>query len=144
MLGLLTLEKLNDEVLELGERVEALERRLEALESKIGMKNPVEDDPPAESGRELEVTFEQARCQLDFLESPKGRYAVVNEVFVPPEHRREGLATALLQKAVRIAEENGCYKVLCWSRFSNSIAHKLYEKVGFSKRGYEFRLDLKA
>lgn len=142
-MGLLTLEKLKVEVLELGERVEALERRLAALESKIGMRNPVEDDPPAESGKELEVTFEQARCQLDFLQSPRGRYAVVNDVFVPPEHRREGLATALLQKAVRIAEENGCYKVLCWSRFSNSIAHRLYEKVGFSKWGYEFRLDLK-
>ena len=90
----------------------------------------------------MKVTFKQASCQLDFLQSPKGKYAVINEVYVPPEHRRMGLAKALLQKAIRIAAEEGCYKVLCWSRFSNETAHKLYEKVGLKKWGYEFRLDL--
>jgi len=90
----------------------------------------------------MKVTFEQASCELDFLRSTKGKYAVINEVHVPPEYRRKGLAKALLQKAVRVAAEEGCYKVLCWSRFSNEIAHRLYEKVGFKKWGYEFRLDL--
>jgi ribosomal protein S18 acetylase RimI-like enzyme len=91
---------------------------------------------------EMNVTFKQASCQLDFLESPKGKYAVINEVYVPPAHRHQGLATSLLQKAIGIAHEEGCYKVLCWSRFSNEIAHRLYEKVGLKKWGYEFRLDL--
>lgn len=90
----------------------------------------------------MRVTMKHASCQLDFLRSPKGRYAVINEVYVPPEHRRKGLATLLLQKAIGIAEEEGCCKVLCWSRFSNEIAHGLYGKVGFQKWGYEFRLNL--
>jgi predicted GNAT family acetyltransferase len=90
----------------------------------------------------MKVTFRQASCQLDFLQSPKGKYAVINEVYVPPEQRCKGLATAFLQRAIEIARGEGCYKVLCWSRFSNEIAHRLYEKVEFKKWGYEFRLDL--
>jgi len=90
----------------------------------------------------MKVFFKQASCQLDFLKGPSGKYAVINEVFVPPKYRGKGLATALIHNAIEIARKKGCYKVLCWSRFSNGIAHGLYKKTGFKKWGYEYRLDL--
>jgi GNAT superfamily N-acetyltransferase len=70
------------------------------------------------------------------------KYGMLQEVMISPEHRGKGIGTQLIQKALDTAKDAGCYKVLASSRFERENVHKLYERFGFVKHGFDFRLDL--
>ena len=60
----------------------------------------------------------------------------VISIAVLPEHRRKGIATALLQEALsRMAERYRAQECYLEVRVSNSPAISLYEKLGFKKSG---------
>lgn len=59
-------------------------------------------------------------------------YAFVENVVADEEHRREGLASACLERACSIAEEAGCYKIVVTTGSHNEAARSLYEKAGFA------------
>ncbi len=68
--------------------------------------------------------------------------AFVENVITHPEHRRRGLAFALLREAIDTAWRAGCYKVVLQSNRKRTEAHWLYEKLGFAKDNkyaYELR-----
>ncbi len=70
-------------------------------------------------------------------------YGLLEDLFVKPKFRHQGIATALVETALEQARESHCYKVIGTSRFSRQKVHLFYEKYfGFQKYGYEFRLDL--
>lgn len=55
----------------------------------------------------------------------------VNTVAVAPGHRRQGLATRLLQHVFREAADRGVTRATLEVRASNEAALKLYERLGF-------------
>ncbi len=69
------------------------------------------------------------------------KYGLLADVRVEPEFRGGGLGTELVNKVIELAKEEGCYKLLADSRFSREKIHAWYEKLGFVKHGYGFRLN---
>jgi len=70
-------------------------------------------------------------------------YALLEDVYVEESSRGRGVGTILVKKAVELARELGCYKIIATSRFERKEVHKWYEKLGFELYGYEFRMNLK-
>ena len=92
-----------------------------------------------EDGKEI------GRCFIYLIKNDLHRepYALLEDVFVKETHRRKGLGTRLVKKAIEKAKEFGCYKIIATGRFEREFAHKFYEKLGFKKWGFEFRIDLR-
>ncbi|ABL78467.1 GNAT family N-acetyltransferase [Thermofilum pendens] len=70
-------------------------------------------------------------------------YALLEDVYVDEEYRGRGIGTELVKKAIEVARSMNCYKIIATSRFEREAVHKWYEKLGFKRYGYEFRLNLK-
>ena len=76
----------------------------------------------------------------DLHEEPFG---LIEDVFVNEDFRCQGVGKFLICKALKIAAEHHCYKVIATSRKERQEVHKLYKKLGFEKYGIEFRVNLK-
>lgn len=63
-----------------------------------------------------------------------GVRAWIEDVVVEPEARGHGVATALVNEALRRAERLGCRTVDLTSRPTRVEANRLYEKLGFERR----------
>lgn len=91
-----------------------------------------------EDGKEI------ARCYVyiiknDLHERP---YSLIEDVFVDENYRGRGIGSEIVKKAIEVAKEEGCYKIILTSRFENELVHKWYERLGFKRWGYEFRMEL--
>lgn len=72
--------------------------------------------------------------------SPTGRVATLLNVYTDPPFRRRGIATRLLEAAVREAAQRGADRV---DLSATSAGRPLYEKMGFCASRYTaMRLDL--
>lgn len=69
-------------------------------------------------------------------------FGLIEDVFVAEEKRGQGVGSKILREIVAEAKQQGCYKLIANSRHANIQAHKFYEKTGFKKHGFEFRMDL--
>ena len=73
----------------------------------------------------------------------RGRsFALIEGLVVDENARGQGVGTLMLTEFVNLARKRDCYKVIFTSGFDRQEAHDLYEKLGFKKWGYEFRMDL--
>ena len=75
---------------------------------------------------------------------PTGVRAWVEDVVVDEGARRQGVATALLKDALRLATEAGARTVDLTSRPSREAANLLYAKLGFEQRDtnvYRYDID---
>jgi ribosomal protein S18 acetylase RimI-like enzyme len=63
-----------------------------------------------------------------------GRMHLVG-MWVDPRHRRRRVAQALVERAVRWAEERQAREVILWVADHNIPARLLYERVGFQPTG---------
>ncbi len=88
---------------------------------------------------------EVGRCFLYLIKNElhSEPYALLEDVFVNENYRGMGIGTKLVSKAIELARKLGCYKIIATSRFERKEVHEWYEKLGFVKYGYEFRMDLK-
>ncbi len=70
--------------------------------------------------------------------------AILEAVVVAYPHRRRGVASLLLQRALEDARAASCYKVqlLSHKRHADDGAHELYRSLGFSAEAEGFRLYL--
>ncbi len=59
--------------------------------------------------------------------------ADIEEVFVLPKYRKQGVALALVNEVFLRLKEKGTKKIFLEVRENNILARKLYEKRGFSK-----------
>jgi ribosomal protein S18 acetylase RimI-like enzyme len=59
-----------------------------------------------------------------------GRMHLVG-MWVDPQHRRRGVAQALVEQAVHWAEKRRATEVILWVADHNIAARRLYERVGF-------------
>ncbi len=70
-------------------------------------------------------------------------YGLIENVVTHKDYRNKGYGTMLLKRAVRIAREKGCYKVMLMSGRGEEVL-RFYEKVGFErgkKTGFIIRFD---
>lgn len=70
-------------------------------------------------------------------------YAILENVITNNKHRKQGYGKAIVKKAVEIAKNKKCYKVMLLSSSSRIDAHQFYEKIGFngnSKKGFQLRI----
>lgn len=64
-----------------------------------------------------------------------GVSALIDELVVAEELRHQGVASALLEQAVRVAEAAGCQEVEISTTWDNEPARNLYKKAGFLEEG---------
>jgi len=60
-------------------------------------------------------------------------YAVVENVITRPRYRNRGYGTLVLQKAIGLARERGCYKVMLLSGSKQEETLQFYENAGFRR-----------
>jgi ribosomal protein S18 acetylase RimI-like enzyme len=58
---------------------------------------------------------------------------IVNDLYVPPQHRKKGVAHALLAKAQLSAVEARVRKIVLQTAITNTAAQTLYESCGYKK-----------
>lgn len=100
------------------------------------------------SGGKL-ITFKDAegavtaRAYAFFMKNASGKtFVFVEDVFVDEAHRGKGLARKLYEIIAKLAKKRKCYKIIACSRMEREGVHAMMAKLGYSKHGYEFRLDL--
>lgn len=69
-----------------------------------------------------------------------GRVGHIEDVAVHENFRGQGIACHLIDKAINVAKEAGCYKIILDCK-ENLVS--FYEKFGFEKHEIEMRLDLR-
>ena len=60
------------------------------------------------------------------------RLAYLERTLVRPEYRRQGLATALLKKALQVVADAGCRYVRCSNNWDNEAERRLFLDCGFA------------
>lgn len=71
--------------------------------------------------------------------SPAG---VVEDVVVAPEWQGRGVGRGMMAHAAALCRAHACYKLVLSSNTRRSGAHDFYERLGFVRHGYSYRLDL--
>lgn len=69
-------------------------------------------------------------------------FGLLEDVFVAESERGGGLGTALVNEVIAAARGAGCYKLVATSRALRPKVHELYERLGFTNYGIEFRMNL--
>jgi GNAT superfamily N-acetyltransferase len=80
-----------------------------------------------------------ATCQLGVIPTLTNGgkpFAIIEHVITAAAFRRQGLSQQVIARALAIAWEMECYKVMLLSGEGREEAHRLYEKLGF-KGGIE-------
>jgi len=76
---------------------------------------------------------------LGHLGAPSG---VVEDVAVAPSFQGRGVGRTMMAHALEHCRVRGCYKVTLSSNLKRAAAHAFYEKLGFERHGYSFRINL--
>ncbi len=58
-------------------------------------------------------------------------YGLIENVITHPDYRRKGYGTEVLHKAVQIATEQNCYKVMLLTGSKSEDTLRFYKKAGF-------------
>lgn len=92
-------------------------------------------------GTELVGTF----CLLivDNLGHGGTPFAILDNVVVDPEHQGRGIGKMMLLKAMELARQNNCYKIMLSSGKHREHAHEFYRRSGFEPHGLSFATRLK-
>ena len=93
----------------------------------------------AETDGRLAGTF--ALLIMDNLGECGTPSGIIEDVVVEPEYQRRGVGRAMMQHALAICRQKGCYKLMLSSNLARSGAHAFYESLGFEKHGFSFRID---
>ncbi|HBS57997.1 MAG TPA: GNAT family N-acetyltransferase [Firmicutes bacterium] len=70
-------------------------------------------------------------------------YALIENVVTHQAYRKRGYGTAILRKAIEIAKDNNCYKVMLMTGRKDESTLRFYEQAGFDrgeKTGFVIRL----
>ena len=61
-------------------------------------------------------------------------YAFVENVVTHSDHRKQGLASACLERAKQIAAEEGCYKMMLLTGSKEESTLRFYEAAGYNRK----------
>lgn len=67
---------------------------------------------------------------------------VIEDVVVEPQCQRQGVGKAMMQHALRVCGEKGCYKLALSSSLKRERAHAFYESLGFERHGYSLSVTI--
>jgi len=104
-------------------------KRIEVL--KQALRNPNYELLVAELEGEV-VGFIDQWVIHDFVHGAKLGY--VHSLYVSPEHRKKGIASKLLQEAMKNARDMGVSEIHITTRFDNKPAINLYRKHGLVRK----------
>jgi ribosomal protein S18 acetylase RimI-like enzyme len=68
--------------------------------------------------------------------------AWISDLYVDRDHRRQGIASALVDACVREARRRGCHRIVLESGNHREDAHAFYDAYGFTHSGRRFELTL--
>lgn len=82
-------------------------------------------------------------CICTFYHNGKANVMIIDNVKVSKNHQRKGVGTTLMEEAIKIAKNRKVDSIELVVNSDNTIAKRLYKKVGFKKTDKEyFRLIL--
>lgn len=61
-------------------------------------------------------------------------YGLIENVVTHPDYRKRGYGTAVLKKAVEIARDHDCYKVMLLTSQKDDATLDFYQQAGFSQK----------
>ena len=76
---------------------------------------------------------------LGHLGKPSG---IVEDVVVHDDYRSQGIGAKMMEFAIKVCGEYGCYKLMLSSNLIRERAHQFYENYGFKKHGYSFLMEI--
>jgi GNAT superfamily N-acetyltransferase len=79
---------------------------------------------------------------MDNLAHKGSKSGIVEDVVVDLEYRSKGIGGKMMEYAIMICREFGCYKLTLSSSIHRERAHMFYENLGFKKHGYSFLIEL--
>ena len=70
-----------------------------------------------------------------------GKIVVLNDLYVVPDARGQGIGELLVRQVFELAKENGAVRVDLGTPNDNLVAQKLYERLGFVRetKFYSYR-----
>ncbi|HUV42447.1 MAG TPA: GNAT family N-acetyltransferase [Patescibacteria group bacterium] len=84
------------------------------------------------------IKVKSGSCLCTFYNNGKANVMIIDVVEVEKAHRRMGIGTELLDKALALAKDKNVDSVELVVNKDNLPAKKLYEKVGFTKINKDF------
>ena len=69
-------------------------------------------------------------------------YGLLEDLFVEEDYRGKGYGRELVHSVIEEAKKQKCRKIRATSRYSRPEVHAMYEKYGFEKYGFSFKMDL--
>lgn len=67
--------------------------------------------------------------------------AIIECRAIYPTLQGQGIGKKMMQYAIELASENGCYKAVLSSNLKREHTHAFYESLEFERHGYSFRID---
>ena len=82
-----------------------------------------------------------AVCTVSYLDAmrTRGRYAIIQEMFVEPEYRSTGVGMDVLKFALDYAVANGCQTVELGTPYHGERQIQFYRRAGFTEVGARLR-----
>ncbi|MDJ0703291.1 MAG: GNAT family N-acetyltransferase [Leptolyngbyaceae cyanobacterium MO_188.B28] len=68
-------------------------------------------------------------------------FGLMEDVHIDEAHRGKGVGSELVKLVIKEAKEANCYKLIATSRTSRPKVHDLYQRLGFTQHGLEFRIN---
>lgn len=90
---------------------------------------------------ENEIIGTFALLVMDNLGHMGASSGIIEDVAVAPEWQRRGIGKLMMNYALEISREKGCYKAVLSSNLTREKAHAFYESLGFERHGYSYRTD---
>jgi L-amino acid N-acyltransferase YncA len=66
------------------------------------------------------------------------KWAVIENVIVDERARKSRIGSIMMQQAVALARDRGCFRVVLSSSAERKDSHKFYRSLGFDEFGYSF------
>jgi GNAT superfamily N-acetyltransferase len=70
------------------------------------------------------------------------KYAILDAFTVRSSHRRQGIGSEIMRRALQMSAQAGCYKLELSSNIKRDRAHEFYQSLGFKQHGWSFHLQL--
>lgn len=68
--------------------------------------------------------------------------AIVEDVVVDPALQNRKIGQTMMESAMQLARDKGCYKLVLSSNARRIEAHRFYDRLGFRRHGISFHIDL--
>lgn len=76
---------------------------------------------------------------IGHLGAPSG---LMEDVAVAPDYQGQGIGRRMVQFAIELCRQKGCYKMALSANLKRERAHAFYESLDLVRHGYSFRTDL--